>query len=137
MKNRLFRWAVCLLIAACILPLCLSVGAVQRGDAQYTNPRTGYQALILDDSTIDGSEEGLMYDNDCGYFGALSYLKAVYYDEYQAKLAEEKELYGTHDEADAEPEPTIVTVHVSKEKLSDEMKAKLTAALFEEEEVDG
>lgn len=93
--------------------------------------------LILDDSTLDGSEEGLMYDNDCGTFGALSYLKAVYYDEYQAKLAEEKELYGTHDEADVEPEPTIVTVHVSKEKLSDEMKAKLTAALFEEEEVDG
>lgn len=88
--------------------------------------------LILDDSTLDGSEEGLMYDNDCGCFGALSYLKAVYYDEYQAKLAEEKELYGTHDEADEEPEPTIVTVHVSKEKLSDEMKAKLTAALFEE-----
>lgn len=93
--------------------------------------------LILDDSTLDSSEEGLMYDNDCGCFGALSYLKAVYYDEYQAKLAEEKELYGTNDEADAEPEPTIVTVHVSKEKLSDEMKAKLTAALFEEEEVDG
>ena len=93
--------------------------------------------LILDDSTLDGSEEGLMYDNDCGTFGALSYLKAVYYDEYQAKLAEEKEHYGTHDEADAEPEQTIVTVHVSKEKLSDEMKAKLTAALFEEEEVDG
>lgn len=93
--------------------------------------------LILDDSTLDGSEEGLMYDNDCGTFGALSYLKAVYYDEYQAKLAEEKELYGTHDEADAEPEPTIVTVNVSKEKLSDELKAKLTAALFEEEEVDG
>lgn len=93
--------------------------------------------LILDDSTLDSSEEGLMYDNDCGTFGALSYLKAVYYDEYQAKLAEEKELYGTNDEADAEPEPTIVTVHVSKEKLSDEMKAKLTAALFEEEEVDG
>lgn len=93
--------------------------------------------LILDDSTLDGSEEGLMYDNDCGCFGALSYLKAVYYDEYQAKLAQEKELYGTHDEADAEPEPTIVTVHVSKEKLSDELKAKLTAALFEEEEVDG
>lgn len=88
--------------------------------------------LILDDSTLDSSEEGLMYDNDCGTFGALSYLKAVYYDEYQAKLAEEKELYGTHDEADAEPEQTIVTVHVSKEKLSDEMKAKLTAALFEE-----
>ena len=88
--------------------------------------------LILDDSTLDSSEEGLMYDNDCGTFGALSYLKAVYYDEYQAKLAEEKELYGTNDEADAEPEPTIVTVHVSKEKLSDEMKAKLTAALFEE-----
>lgn len=88
--------------------------------------------LILDDSTLDGSEEGLMYDNDCGCFGALSYLKAVYYDEYQAKLAEERELYGTSDEADAEPEPTIVTVHVSKEKLSDEMKAKLTAALFEE-----
>lgn len=93
--------------------------------------------LILDDSTLDGSEEGLMYDNECGCFGALSYLKAVYYDEYQAKLAEEKELYGTNDEADAEPEPTIVTAHVSKEKLSDELKAKLTAALFEEEEVDG
>lgn len=88
--------------------------------------------LILDDSTLDSSEEGLMYDNDCGFFGALSYLKAVYYDEYQAKLAQEKELYGTHDEAYAEPEPTIVTVHVSKEKLSDELKAKLTAALFEE-----
>lgn len=88
--------------------------------------------LILDDSTLDSSEEGLMYDNDCGTFGALSYLKAVYYDEYQAKLAQEKELYGTHDEADTEPEPTIVTVHVSKEKLSDELKAKLTAALFEE-----
>ena len=43
--------------------------------------------LILDDSTLDGSEEGLMYDNDCGCFGALSYLKAVYYDEYQAKLS--------------------------------------------------
>lgn len=92
--------------------------------------------LILDDSTLDSSEEGLMYDNDCGTFGALSYLKAVYYDEYQAKLAEEKELYGTNDEADAEPEPTIVTVHVSKEKLSDELKAKLTAALFAEEDVD-
>ena len=92
--------------------------------------------LILDDSTLDSSEEGLMYDNDCGTFGALSYLTAVYYDEYQAKLAEEKELYGTNDEADAEPEPTIVTVHVSKEKLSDELKAKLTAALFAEEDVD-
>ena len=92
--------------------------------------------LILDDSTLDSSEEGLMYDNDCGTFGALSYLKAVYYDEYQAKLAEEKELYGTNDEADAEPEPTIVTVHVSKEKLSDELKAKLTAALLAEEDVD-
>ncbi|MBQ3284796.1 MAG: TPM domain-containing protein [Ruminococcus sp.] len=57
MKNRLFRWAVCLLIAACILPLCLSVGAVQRGDAQYTNPRTGYQALILDDSNLLTAEE--------------------------------------------------------------------------------
>ena len=46
--------------------------------------------LILDDSTLDGSEEGLMYDNDCGCFGALSYLKAVYYDEYQAKHREKE-----------------------------------------------
>ena len=93
--------------------------------------------LILDDSTLDGSEEGLMYDNECGCFGALSYLKAVYYDEYQAKLAEEKALYGSlYCEEEEEPEPTIVTVHVSKEKLSDELKAKLTAALFEEEDVD-
>ena len=93
--------------------------------------------LILDDSTLDGSEEGLMYDNECGCFGALSYLKAVYYDEYQAKLAEEKALYGSlYCEEEEKPEPTIVTVHVSKEKLSDELKASLSADLFGEGEAD-
>lgn len=93
--------------------------------------------LILDDSTLDWSEEGLMYDNDCGCFGALSYLKAVYYDEYQAKLAEEKELYGSDpEEEEEEPHRTIVAVKVSSEKLDDELKASLSAALFGEGEAD-
>lgn len=57
MKNKICRWAVCLLIAACVLPVCLSAGAVQRGDAQYTNPQTGYQALILDDDDLLTADE--------------------------------------------------------------------------------
>lgn len=57
MNNRFCRWAVCLLLAACILPLCLSVSAAQQSDAQYTNPQTGYQALIRDDDDLLTDEE--------------------------------------------------------------------------------
>lgn len=57
MKTKVCRWAVCLLIAVCVLPLCLSVGATQSGGAQYTNPQTGYQALILDDDDLLTAQE--------------------------------------------------------------------------------
>ena len=60
MKNRFGRWAVCLLIVVCILPLSLSVSFAARAsqsDAQYTNPETGYQALIRDDSDLLTAQE--------------------------------------------------------------------------------
>ena len=59
-KRGLCRWAVCLLAAVCILPLCLSVsfGArASQSNAQYTNPETGYQALILDDDDLLTAQE--------------------------------------------------------------------------------
>lgn len=57
MNNRFCRWVVCLLIVVCILPLCLSVSAAQQSGAQYTNPQTGYQALICDDDDLLTEEE--------------------------------------------------------------------------------
>lgn len=58
MKNRVCRFAACILLSAvCLLPiLCLS-SAAQRGDAQYTNPQTGYQALILDEYDLLTTQE--------------------------------------------------------------------------------
>ena len=47
MKNKFFVSALiaALLIICCVFP----VGAVQQKDAQYTNPETSYQAMIIDE----------------------------------------------------------------------------------------
>ncbi|MBQ6412245.1 MAG: TPM domain-containing protein [Ruminococcus sp.] len=57
MKSKLLRFAVCLIAVVCVLPLCLSAFALQQSGAQYTNPNTGYQALIRDDDDLLSAEE--------------------------------------------------------------------------------
>ena len=57
MKSRIMRFAVCIIAAVCVLPLCLSVFAVQQSGARYTNPNTGYQVLIRDDDDLLSVDE--------------------------------------------------------------------------------
>ena len=61
MKTKIFVSTViaALLILCCVLP----VGAAQRQDAQYTNPETSYQAIIIDDiDLLTESEEAKLIE---------------------------------------------------------------------------
>ena len=58
MKTKLVRLTVCALFAITLFSaLCGGAFAAQRSDAQYTNPQTGYQALIRDDDDLLTDEQ--------------------------------------------------------------------------------
>ena len=63
MKTKCARLVVCALLVTVLLPvLCGGAYAAQRDDAQYTNPQTGFQALIRDeyDLLTDEQESALV-----------------------------------------------------------------------------
>lgn len=99
MKNRFFRLALCLLIAALILPLGFSVSAAQQSDARYTNDQTGYQALIRDDLDLltDEEEDELVQHmipiTDYGHIIFWSTSEATF-DEIEQAKNKRYQLYG-------------------------------------------
>ena len=101
MKNRFCRWAVCLIIIVCILPLCLSASAARTNlsGAQYTNPETGYQALILDENDLLTADEetalvqSMIPITDYGHIVFWS-TESYTYDEIEQAKQQRYNLYG-------------------------------------------
>lgn len=79
--------------------------------------------MVLDCSTLNNNEDALQFDPE--KTGALDYIKTIYWDAYYGKFDEEKDLCGAGN-----------GVVVKAKALSKDEQARVSAALFEEAEID-